>query len=356
MRTFKRIGQVVAVPAVLFCLTLQLAQAQESNAGWNALLEETVQKLILEDRDNAVQPALLQSQSPNLQNVQRITVVPLDNDPDKAITERIKIALASSKYVVVERDDLDKILDQFTWNLDNDDMVREDTVKQLGNFLGVDALLYGRVESALRTGPAPQLGIMLKLVDVESTQLLWGKTYLAKVIPPPPPPPPPSMINTKNILIAAILIVLIGIWLATRPKAKPHLAADHSTRLLQANDLRQAIRSLRDASDRIGTSDENRPLYEKVKGCIDQLDRMSRQVENAPFGTAVGADVAEQVEKFDRSFASLLAEPKDLADRIRNAATSSDYQATHSLCDDLSKRATELENKFSERQNILRGS
>ena len=143
------------------------------------------------------------------------------------------------------------------------------------------------------------------------------------------------------------------IWMATRPRAKERLAADHSTRLLQANDLRQAVRSLRDASERIGSGDEKRELYAKVKGCIDQLDRVSRQVENAPYGGAVRPEMAQQVEKFDRSFAALLSEPKDLAARVRDAATRADDTQTSSLADDLSRRVTELENKFSEFRDMV---
>jgi len=96
---------------------------------------------------------------------------------------------------VVERDDIDKILNQFKWNEQQEGLVSEETVKEMGHFLGVDALLYGRVEEAISSGDSPRIGLTLKLVNVETTQLLWGKTCLVQKIPKP------GLFSLLNVMI-----------------------------------------------------------------------------------------------------------------------------------------------------------
>lgn len=343
----------------LFCLwvagTMLIPLAvvgQPAPSDWNALLDEIAGKAIVRDPAQPGSPALLEVPDSMLQGIERIIVVPLDNDPGRALTDRIKIALTRSRFTVVERDDIDKILNQFKWNEQQEGLVSEETVKEMGHFLGVDALLYGRVEEAVASGDSPWIGLTLKLVNVETTRLLWGKTCQVQRAPLPPKP---GFFGPRDVMILGIVIVLIGLWLATRPKARPRLAGDRSVRQLSANDLREAIRSLRDASDRLGSSGNNQALFQKVKDCIDQLDRLSRQVENAPYGSGVKPETAGEVVKFDQSFASLLSEPKELAARLREAAGAADQSQTNRIADDLSRRITELENQFSRRARVMNG-
>ena len=349
----------LVLAAVLMLCSVSFTHAQSTDMNWESLIDDVVNKTIVHEVDDRKQPALLDFRKPEMDNVKHIIVIPFDNDPTKEVTDRVKIALTNSNYTVVERDDLDKVLQQFAWNIDNDDMVKDDTVKSLGNFLGVDAILYGRVKNANRSVENPQIGVVLKLIDVETTQLLMGKKLPCKKRRTlPPKPPEPGFLNTKNILIIIIVIALLIILISVRPRSKPHLDADFSTRLIQSGDIRQAIKFLRDALDQVGINNDTRELYEKLKVCIDQVDRFGRQVENAPFGAAGNTNpaVAEKIEKFDKSFAPLLAEPKELAARIRDAAVKSENKQMLDLVLDLTKRVSELENKFSERQTILKGN
>ena len=89
MRTFIRIAQPAMVFGLFFCVTLAKAQAQTSNAEWNTVLENVVQKLLLADPENPAQPALLQSASRNLQSVKRIAVVHGEEDQSMAFADHL---------------------------------------------------------------------------------------------------------------------------------------------------------------------------------------------------------------------------------------------------------------------------
>lgn len=134
-----------------------------------------------ETSDKAAQEAITKAMdslsAQEFPEVVRIAVVPLRNDPDKAITDILKIAVTKTKYDIILRDDEEwaELLKNIEWETRREDIMNPDTVKELGGILGVDALLYGTVKEIDEAFIRTKVRLNLNLANVQTGQLLWGE-------------------------------------------------------------------------------------------------------------------------------------------------------------------------------------
>ena len=134
-----------------------------------------------ETSDKAAQEAITKAMdslsAQEFPQVERIAVLPLRNDPDKAITDILKIAVTKTKYDIILRDDEEwaELLRNIEWETRREDIMNPDTVKELGGILGVDALLYGTVKEIDEAFIRTKVRLNLNLANVQTGQLLWGE-------------------------------------------------------------------------------------------------------------------------------------------------------------------------------------
>lgn len=139
----------------------------------SAYADETSDKAAQEAITNAMDSLSAQE----FPEVVRIAVVPLRNDPDKAITDILKISVTKTKYDIILRDDEEwaELLKNIEWETRREDIMNPDTVQELGGILGVDALLYGTVKEIDEAFIRTKVRLNLNLANVQTGQLLWGE-------------------------------------------------------------------------------------------------------------------------------------------------------------------------------------
>jgi curli biogenesis system outer membrane secretion channel CsgG len=109
----------------------------------------------------------------------------IENDGELATTASERILTNSGKFEIVERQDIMNVINEQKFMLSG--LISEDDVYKVGNLLGADAILVGRVNSAYSykqmvsnssgaflTIPVSYVTVSVKLIDTRSGKLLWS--------------------------------------------------------------------------------------------------------------------------------------------------------------------------------------
>ena len=117
----------------------------------------------------------------DLSGLQRVAVVGLYGDEDGSIADYLTIKLIGTKLTVLAREDIEKVLDEYGFTINREDIFDPATLKRLGHILAADCILFGTVKEA---GYEPEKGLAtvrlnVKLANVETGALVWGEPVVA---------------------------------------------------------------------------------------------------------------------------------------------------------------------------------
>ena len=109
----------------------------------------------------------------------------IENDGELATTACERILTNSGKFEIIERQNILSVINEQKFMLSG--LISEDDVFKVGNLLGADAILIGRVNSAYSykqvvgnssgaflTVPISYATVSMKLIDTHSGKLLWS--------------------------------------------------------------------------------------------------------------------------------------------------------------------------------------
>src|SRR4030042_6555093 len=116
---------------------------------------------------DAFQQAVKSLKQNKIENIKRITIVPLLGDPGGKYTDILKIEATKSPYELILRDDEEwnNILHKLEWEKRREDIMDHDPAHKLGDLLGVDAILFGSFRTEDNHLTNVSLTFNLKLAD-----------------------------------------------------------------------------------------------------------------------------------------------------------------------------------------------
>ena len=331
--------------------------------------------------------------------VERIAVYPLEKAKagyDNETTDLLTIALSKTKYRVILRDELLKVMSEHGFVLGKVDLFNSETVKKLGGFLGVDAIIYGTVKQAETDVSGGKVRLNLKMADVTTGELVWGEAvsgFAARAEDnSPQAQKKPSFIETASfyagkivmnprmllfilIVVAAvfILIVLIRKGSALKAaienlipgydytKAENRLKTDRAVRTMVIGELSKAIATLREAGD-VAYGDKNTEVAARLKELAGTVDALRLDVDNAPYGTCrffkesgLPSEAFGRMADFDRALHSMSREIALIAKELHEDSSARRMADVPSKVSDLQKKASQLKVKFADRKDYLAG-
>ena len=116
----------------------------------------------------------------DLAGLKRVAVIGLYKD-DGSIAEYLTVKLIGTKLTVLAREDIDKVLAEYGFTMDREDVFDPATIKTLGKILAADSILFGTVQETefeADKGLAT-VRLTLKLAEVETGALRWGDAITA---------------------------------------------------------------------------------------------------------------------------------------------------------------------------------
>ena len=141
--------------------------------------------------------------------ISRIAVLDFEGDDGTVREALISVITEKTNFKVIERKDLDKILEE--QGLQLKDIMDEKTRIQHGKIKGVQGLLMGKVLGMKKGFMSYSLKVHLKLDDVEKGEVLFSKDFNIKAVSP-----------VRDWIIygvIGIIILLIVIVLLTKRRA-----------------------------------------------------------------------------------------------------------------------------------------
>lgn len=331
--------------------------AQVSEDVGNTVLKQAVRQLLVEDAQSP-EPALLQSPHEYLQRTGlRLLVLPLENDPELELTDEILVTLANAaRFQVASRADMNKVVDEFRWNYDNEDLIDPATLVEMGRFLGVQGILFGRVKELDLSEQAGTVHVVLKLVDVETNRLVWGKSLKLTQRAPAPPPVPPDY--RRPIIIALLgiaALALIAYLRSLRPQSlRESTRQDGASRAGASVEFGRAVASLRSAQKHAFDSGQTATV-ERIKLVQDAIDNLRRDVDNAVvISRRQKPGIAEDVAQLGNAFREAVSELSSIAHRVFLSCQGQRFDQAREQLDELEVQSRRLRDMFQSRREAMK--
>lgn len=313
--------------------------------------------------------------SPKVEKLKRIAVYELDNDEDATVTDLLINRLTQTQLTVVLRNELERVMKEHEFEKRRSDLLDKESVIELGKFLGVEGIIFGKISERWEKEGQAHLFVSLRLASIETGEAVWGSQAEGMAgAPPPAPTPAPTIgqILTRPTSIVIILCgVLIIIWLIvylSKPVAEKidnlkvnkvaRLDRDKAVRNRMVRELQSAIENLRSIRD-IAHSAGKAELVKSVRECETAVQVLRDEIDTASYGTSifftqdkVDSRHLDKMLDFEKTFDAMLGDITRGSLDVKTAVTSGDTDTQISKLNTLTKR---LRDKFKERADYLTG-
>ena len=116
----------------------------------------------------------------------QVAVLPIGNDLNNYVTERLKNIVTECGFDCVEGKDepmWDEILREIAWNIRKDDILDARTLVRFGQLKAPQVLVYGKVSNLTRTSERVYAEIVLHATDVRTKSHIWGGSFAYRFYP-----------------------------------------------------------------------------------------------------------------------------------------------------------------------------
>lgn len=290
-----------------------------------------------------LQQAFLKS-LPSEAGIVRIGVLDIEGDDGTIRNALISAITEKTNFKVIERKDLDKILEE--QGLQLKDVMDEKTRIQHGKIKGVQGILMGKVLGMGKGFMSYTLKVHLKLDDVEKGEILFSKDFNVKAVSP-----------VRNCVIYGILGIIVLLIVITllkirRPGAiKRTVKEDVAARVDVTKEIARALNNLSEAKSKLmdkGKTDEAVMLKDAERDLL----LLREQVDNAARGSSDMRSTGEfkQVFNFDRQIIDSFKNLTESSDRLYTRVNQGDYSSFEREVDSLKRDIKNTMNEFSHRK------
>lgn len=274
----------------------------------------------------------------------RISVLELEGDKGTILNAITSAITEKTSYKVIERKDLDKILDEQGVQLR--DVMDEKTRIQHGKIKGVQGLLMGKVLEMGSGFMSYSIRLHLKLDDVEKGEIVFSKDFSVTAVSP---------VRTWLIwgVIGLVVLIIIMIFFKRRRVVviEKTIQKDVRERIDLAKEVQKAQAGLSQAQGKLveqGKTDEAVMIKEAGR----ELLYLREQIENAPRGNADmrSKKEFEAVLEFDQKMQATLEGLTRTAERICDLVSDGNTNYLSKEVDHLRRDIKSAEREFKGRR------
>ncbi len=303
-----------------------------------ALAESDLKSAAIKKFQQAVLKAL-----PAETKIIRIGVLGFEDD-DGTIQNAVTSAITEkTRFKVIERRDLDKILEEQGIQLK--DILDEKTRVQHGKIKGVQGLIFGKVLGWEKGFMAQSLKVDLKFDDVERGEILLSKEFRVRVVAP-------ARDGIIYGLIGIFILFTVMVTLRRRQatEIKTGIAEDLSARRHVTKEIERTLINLSEVKSRLmekGKIDHAILLKDAEKDLL----LLKEQVDSAARGCAERRSPGEfrQVFHFDKNISDSFESLTKSADRLYHRVGQGDLLNFEGEVDGLKRDIKNTRNEFSNR-------
>ncbi|MBM4305245.1 MAG: hypothetical protein FJ123_00775 [Deltaproteobacteria bacterium] len=274
----------------------------------------------------------------------RIAVLDLENDDGTIRDALISVITEKTNFKVIERTDLDKILEE--QGLQLKDVMDEKTRIQHGKIKGVQGLLMGKVLGMGKGFMSYNLKVHLKLDDVEKGEIVFSKDITSSVVSP---------IRSYLVfgVIGIIILLFVVIILRKRRAAviKKAVKGDISARYDITREIDKAITNIATSRSKLN-SKGNATDAIKLNAIESDLLHIKQVIQLAPRGSVLKDDTKDykDVLEFDQNIRSSFQALTKYSERIYEVATSGSSASIEREIDVMAGVIKNILNEFKDRK------
>lgn len=358
--------------------------------------------LIEKAANEAISKAIISlSKGEKVTGIERIAVYPLEVKKtieaslayDDEITDLLTISLSKTRYRVILRQQLLDVMKEHGFVLGKVDLFNPDSVKKLGGFLGVDAIIFGTVKEASSDLNGARVRLNLKMADVTTGELVWADAVSGFVSRSAAKPSLgdtiayflKSVASNKRVVTGILIVIGVIIVLSvTKTKGKHikegikkgveqlipgydyarrenRLKTDRAIRNKIVGELSKSITTLQEARD-IAYKNNQTEVVNQLKELSNSIDSLRLEVENAEYGNssffvkdAPSSSAIARMVEFDRTFDSLVKEVSFASKEVYEDTSASKIADISNKTKEIQKKISQLRNKIRERKDYLIG-
>ncbi len=303
-----------------------------------ALAESDLKSTALKKFQQAVLKAL-----PAETRIVRIAVLGFEGDDGTIQNAVISAITEKTRFKVIERKDLDKILEEQGIQLK--DILDKKTRIQHGKIKGVQGLIFGQVLGWEKGFLSESLKVNLKFDDVERGEILLSKEFRVKVVAP-----------VRDAIIYGLIgmLILLTLMMAVKRRQavemKTSIAEDLSARGQVTKEIERTLINLSEVKSRLmekGKIDQAILLKDAEKDLL----LLKEQVDRAARGCARRRKAGEfrQVLHFDKNISDSFESLTQSADRLYHRVGQGDLLDFEGEVDGLKRDIKNTRNEFSHR-------
>jgi len=300
---------------------------------------ENLRPVALQKLQNAVVKAL-----PVETDIVRIAVLDFEGD-DGTVKGAVTSAITEkTTFRVIEREDLDKILDE--QGLQLKDIMDEKTRIEHGRIKGVQGLLMGRMLGEEKGFLSYTIRVYLKLDDVEKGEIIFARDFIVTGVSP---------WRERGIIGGLVCLVLIFFLISlakSRASVKvARIQQDVSTRVDLSKEIGKALTNLSGIKTKLmdkGKTDEAVALKDAER----DLGLLKDLVESAARGSADKRSKKEFKEliKFDEKMMNYIQDLTKSTEKMGNRVMSDDADNLGKEIEFLNRDIKNVTNEFKGRK------
>ncbi len=259
-----------------------------------------------------------------------------------ALTAKIK---AETRYKLIERKDLDKILREQGIQLSP--IADDRRPVEPGKIKGVEGILMGRVAKKELSILYCSMDVFIKLDDVEGGEVVFAEHFRAQYLPQ-------TTIYGAVGIIILILLVIYAKRSKRRAVEKTHAeVAEDEIRLLDLQDgLKKARDNLNRAHDDLVKADLMELSVNLRKGALKEVKALLTTIENSPGLHPDGDDKKARAEalKHNQKMAGLIKNIYAESEKLLKVVKAGDVKKVPAIAEDLKIEAKNATNAFHDRK------
>jgi len=300
---------------------------------------ENLRPVALQKLQNAVVKAL-----PVETDIVRIAVLDFEGD-DGTVKGAVTSAITEkTTFRVIEREDLDKILDE--QGLQLKDIMDEKTRIEHGRIKGVQGLLMGRMLGEEKGFLSYTIRVYLKLDDVEKGEIIFARDFIVTGVSP----------WRERVIIGGLVCLVLIFFLISLAKSRAsvkvaRIQQDVSTRVDLSKEIGKALTNLSGIKTKLmdkGKTDEAVALKDAER----DLGLLKDLVESAARGSADKRSKKEFKEliKFDEKMMNYIQDLTKSTEKMGNRVMSDDADNLGKEIEFLNRDIKNVTNEFKGRK------
>lgn len=282
---------------------------------------------------------------------QKIAVLPLEGDLNGRITDGVIRGLRERcpACQIYERRFIDEILKE--WEVQGGEMVNPESVVKLGNMIGAEAIIFGRVIEKTKYWEYMKLTVAIQMDETESGLILWTPGEASAVTV--------SAIFTVTMIgLGLVLLLILLLLIRKRKRAEFIDAAIDETTAIRLNVLVESINNAKNLLVNIrdnAVEHKRSDISRKLKEAELQFDTLERKFRSSARGMAEDMTMkdakkaTEVVEGIRKALDKVCTELNDLLEK----SIQGKWDVIEQAAPRLKKTATELMNDHNRLKEYL---